>query len=48
MGINGRIKIEEKIEVIPELFKEGFSAEKIAHILHLGIQQVQQFINNLN
>ena len=41
-------EIQGKLKVIPELLKEGFSVEKIASILHIDVEQVQQFINTLN
>jgi predicted transposase/invertase (TIGR01784 family) len=41
-------KLEGKLKVIPQLLKEGFSVEKIANILQLELEQVRQFINNLN
>ncbi len=43
-----RGKVEGKLLVIPQLLKEGFSVEKIANILQLNVDQVQQFINTLN
>ena len=41
-------KLEGKLKVIPQLLKEGFSVEKIANILQLELEQVRQFLNNLN
>ena len=41
-------KLEGKLKLIPQLLKEGFSVEKIANILQLELEQVRQFINNLN
>ncbi|WP_413278205.1 hypothetical protein [Floridanema evergladense] len=42
------LKLEAKLETIPQLLKEGLSVEKIANILQLDVEQVRQFINNLN
>ena len=39
---------ETKLETIPELLKEGLSQEKIAAILKLELQQVREYINNMN
>ncbi len=39
---------EAKLETIPELLKEGLSQEKIAAILKLKLQQVREYINNMN
>lgn len=41
-------RIEEKLQMIPRLLKEGFTVEKVAEIVELDIQQVKQAINNLN
>ncbi|VXD10850.1 conserved hypothetical protein [Planktothrix serta PCC 8927] len=41
-------EVQGKLKVIPQLLKEGFSVEKIANILQLNVEQVQQFINTLN
>ena len=41
-------EVQGKLKVIPQLLKEGFSVEKIANILQIDIEQVQQFINTLN
>ncbi|MEY3866877.1 MAG: hypothetical protein RLZZ338_768 [Cyanobacteriota bacterium] len=41
-------ELKGKLKVIPQLLKEGFSVEKIANILQLELEQVRQFINNLN
>ncbi|CAD5949704.1 hypothetical protein PCC9214_02473 [Planktothrix tepida] len=42
------LKLEAKLETVPQLLKEGFSVEKIANILQLNVEQVLQFINTLN
>ena len=43
-----RGEIKGKLQTIPQLLKEGFSVEKIANILQLNVEQVQQFISNMN
>ena len=41
-------KIKAKLQIIPQLLAKGFSAKEIAEVLQLELQQVREYINNMN
>ena len=43
-----KIKLEAKLEAVPELIQEGLTIEKIAKILKLPLELVQEEVSKLN
>jgi predicted transposase/invertase (TIGR01784 family) len=43
-----RGEIQGKLKTIPPLLAKGFSVEEIAEIIQLELQQVREYINNMN
>jgi len=41
-------KLEAKLEIIPRLLSKGLSVEKVAEILKLTPEQVQEYVNKMN
>jgi predicted transposase/invertase (TIGR01784 family) len=41
-------KLESKLELVPIMFQEGFTVEKIANLLQLDIKQVREVIENVS
>ena len=48
--IEGKLEgiVEGKLQTIPHLLRRQFSAQEIADILELDLEQVEEFINHLN
>ncbi len=47
-GQQDKIKLEAKLEAVPELIKEGLTIEKIAKILKLPLELLQEEVSKFN